>query len=150
MKEYDSGEDGIQPHNFVTIGGDIVGLASDSLMGVNNVTKQFDWMKQSNQTEKNLERILSSAQYQTSDQSTPSAHQLVINTFSSKFKIIFLNDALPPPPGKIPIDLQLLQLTLDQTMINQIYILPFMRNLHSTFHILKMGQLGKTVLTMYL
>ena len=93
ISEYNVGQDGLQPHNFVTIGGNFLNLSSYSVIGENDLERQFRWLKSLNIT-------MDSSGYQNSSRSKPSDHQLVINSSSSKFKITFINETLTPPSGK--------------------------------------------------
>ena len=88
------GEDGVQPSNFVTIGGNLTLRKSYSFIGENAIVKQYRWYEN---LDKRLGRLL---RYQTSKRSKPSDNQLVINTSSSKLKITFSSATLPHPPGK--------------------------------------------------
>ena len=95
ISAYDVGEEGLQPHNFITIGGNFTKLHSYSLIGDNDFQKQFSWLDALNITFNQL------SGYQNSTRSNPSDHQLVINASSAKLKIMFLNGSLPIPPGKL-------------------------------------------------
>ena len=92
--EFDPGIMGVQPHNFITIGGVFPNITSDAILLENNQTDQFRWLS-TNSFNINISAIISSRNFLQSDQSTPSAHQLIINTSSAKFKIVFLNESLP-------------------------------------------------------
>ena len=94
ITEYEPGEDDIQPHNFVTIGGNLTQRQPHSEVEANDLEKQFRWL--------NLDNIPLELLnvYKNSTRSKPSDHQLVINSSSSKFKVTFLNGTLPTPPGK--------------------------------------------------
>ena len=92
ITEFDPGIIGVQPHNFITIGGVVPNLTSFAILLGNNLSEQFRWMGPNGL---NISTINSTRYYLQSDQSKPSAHQLIINTSSAKFKIVFLNESLP-------------------------------------------------------
>ena len=98
ITEYDYGEDGFKPYNFVTIGGptEKLRIKSFDLVGQTNPDRQFRWLEWANITMSHWNVTNS---FKKSKRSKPSDNQLVVNTSSSKFKIIFLNDSLPTPPG---------------------------------------------------
>ena len=93
ITEYDSGKDKLQPHNFITIGGNFTKGQSYTLIGENDIGKQFRWLHSINIS------IALSFEYTKLTKSKASDHQLIINSSSSKFKITFLNGTLPTPPG---------------------------------------------------
>ena len=93
ISEYNYGADGVQPFNYVTIGGNLTTLRSYSFIGENDIEKQFRWLNSLNIT------VHKFVGYQNSSRAKPSDHQLVINTSSTKFKITFLNATLPTPSG---------------------------------------------------
>ena len=133
------GEDGVQPFNFVTIGGNLALRKSYSFIGENAIAKQYKWY---DNLDKRLGRLL---RYQTSSRSKPSDNQLVINTSSSKLKITFLNATLPTPLGKY-INYYLISHVNNMlylaTMITSLYILP-LSNSDTLSHILNFDTIGE-------
>ena len=91
ISEYDYGKDGDKPHNFVTIGGLKQQLKSYVFVGENDAVKQFRWLNST---------MNESAVHSNTITTKPSDHQLVINTSSSTFKILFVNNTIPAPPSK--------------------------------------------------
>ena len=94
ISEYNYGKDGDKRHNFVTIGGIKQQLKSYEYVGENDAVKQFRWLSSLNLTMNN------SAAFTNTITTKPSDHQLVINTSSSKLKIIFVNNTIPSPPSE--------------------------------------------------
>ena len=137
--EFDAGLQGVQPHNFVTIGGVVPDIGSHSMISENNVTKQFEWLNRTRLTElasytelASLEQTgltdLAFRQYLDLNQLKPSKSQLVINTESTKLEMTFLN-TLPE--------------SSELSSLESLLFLPWERNEES--HILDLNTLGKKV-----
>ena len=94
ISEYNYGKDGDKPHNFVTIGGVKQQLKNYAISGENDAVKQFRWLQSLNLT------MINSAAFINTITTKRSDHQLVINTSSSKLKIIFLNNTIRSPPSE--------------------------------------------------
>ena len=99
ITQYNYGEDGFKPHNFVTIGGKKLDLKSVSFVGENDPQSQYSWLPWGNISMSHW-NVTNLFEYVNTKRSKPSDHQLVIITSTSKLSITFLNDTLPSPPSK--------------------------------------------------
>ena len=72
-------------------------MTSYTFVGENDPSYQYRWLDWANIT---MSHWNVSNRYVNSNRMKPSDHQLVINTSTSKLKIMFLNDTLPAPPSK--------------------------------------------------